>query len=204
MGVATLKNDELKIVLDGLNIKTAKLNMVVSDMLEAVDVETEDNLPQMVYGEKTSVKALVEGVIKEYRPLAQSKGLSIGFTDADENDPYYIRAMPITMHRVISIVLDNAIRYTKVGSISIKLKKTGSQVVLSIKDTGIGIPPEDKDRVFERFERGSNAIQAHTDGSGIALYIAKKIISRHKDGKIEVSSALGKGTTVTISVREYK
>ena len=205
---ATLSRKELDILLDGLDEKTEKLRSVVGDMIEAVDVDTGeiDGHTGPIYSEQTSMKDVVSGVVKEFRPLAGDKGLRVNVNLDNPLEQYYVKSMPTAMHRVVSIVLDNAINYTKEGKIDISLRHEhgGKQVVLEVSDTGIGVPPEDIDRIFDKFERGSNALEAHSDGSGIALYVARKIINRHEGGRIEIESALGKGTTVTISVREYK
>ena len=98
----------------------------------------------------------------------------------------------------ISNLVDNAIKYNvKNGSVTVKLERLPDKPYLqiSIKDTGIGIPPEDMPKLFTRFFRTENATKMETEGSGLGLYIAKNIINRH-GGTIWAESILGRGTTV--------
>ena len=92
-------------------------------------------------------------------------------------------------------MLENSIRYTPTGGeITISLTCTNTYAGLSIKDTGVGIPKDQQDRVFSKFFRGGNVIRLETEGSGLGLFIAKNIIEAH-GGKIWFESEENKGTT---------
>jgi two-component system sensor histidine kinase VicK len=99
------------------------------------------------------------------------------------------------MELVIQNLLSNAIKYTPAGGrVTISLKGSIKEIEVSVTDTGIGIPEDQKKRVFTKFFRAANAIRAETEGTGLGLFIVKNIIKAHQ-GKIWFESAEGKGTT---------
>jgi PAS domain S-box-containing protein len=98
------------------------------------------------------------------------------------------------MGLAIQNLLENAIKYTsEKGTITISLQKEKNYILFKIKDTGVGIPLDQQDRIFTKFFRGSNVVKMETDGSGLGLYTTKNIIEAH-NGKIWFESEEGKGT----------
>jgi len=96
---------------------------------------------------------------------------------------------------VIQNLLENAIKYTpEEGTIQISLGQEKNNILFKIKDSGVGIPQDQQNRIFTKFFRGSNVMRLETDGSGLGLYTAKNIIDAHK-GKIWFESQEGQGTT---------
>jgi len=101
------------------------------------------------------------------------------------------------LQRVVGNLLGNAIKYTPDGGeISVKLEAHDTDVVLTVSDRGIGIPSQDQQRVFERFQRGSN-VEGRIPGTGIGLAGARQIVEQH-GGTISVKSQIGKGATFTV------
>jgi signal transduction histidine kinase len=98
-------------------------------------------------------------------------------------------------------IIDNAVKYTSKGGVLVKTETADSKVLISVKDTGMGIPKEEQKYLFDRtFERGKGAKQANATGKGIGLYITYHIIKAH-DGKIWVESeGKGKGATFYIEL----
>lgn len=104
--------------------------------------------------------------------------------------------MKIVLHNVI----DNAIKYTpKKGTASVVFEEKDKSIFIHVKDTGYGIPPEEQERIFSKFFRGSNIQTVQADGSGLGLFIVQQIVQSH-DGQISFESEVGKGTTFTISL----
>ena len=97
---------------------------------------------------------------------------------------------------MVYILLDNAIRYTKEGSVTCTLKMVNQEIKLSVQDTGLGIPQEDLVHIFDRFYRGDSSRKR--DGSGLGLAIAKTIVDAHS-GRMTVNSVIDKGTEFTIT-----
>ena len=100
------------------------------------------------------------------------------------------------IQELIYILLDNAIRYTKDGTISLSLEKAGNNMIITVQDSGVGINEKDLQRIFERFYRGDAARAG--SGTGLGLSIAKSIVDLHH-GTIKVKSEIGKGTIFYIT-----
>lgn len=115
-----------------------------------------------------------------------------------ENIAKNIPTMSIDADKIRQVILnfiDNAIYYSKPGSyVDIQLIKEGNEVVFTVKDTGIGVPKSEQDGLFGKFFRASNARQRRPDGTGVGLFLAKKVITLH-DGRIIFQSEENKGST---------
>ena len=110
----------------------------------------------------------------------------------------YIHANRNMMEELIYNLCDNAIRYNKVGgSVTVIITESQGQVLLTVKDTGIGIPVESRERIFERFYRVDKSRSRETGGTGLGLAIVKHIAEIH-NAQIVVEGDLGKGTRITI------
>ena len=102
------------------------------------------------------------------------------------------------LYEIIYNLCDNAIRYNKDGGkVAIDLKNAGDNIILSVSDTGIGIPAEHQSRIFERFYRVDKSHSKKTGGTGLGLSIVKHAVAYH-GGKVTLSSKVGKGTTITV------
>ena len=101
----------------------------------------------------------------------------------------------------VNNVLENAISYTpKGGKITMWLAKSDSFLEVHVADTGIGILPEDAERIFLKFFRGKNAFKVVTEGTGLGLYIAKKIVEAHGGHMSIVESQIGTGSHFSMSI----
>ena len=101
------------------------------------------------------------------------------------------------LQRAIENILNNAVKYSpEGGDVSVRLQARGPEVLLSIEDRGIGIPPGDLERIFARFERGAN-VAGRFSGTGIGLAIARQIVEQH-GGTLTVQSEVGAGSTFTL------
>ena len=101
------------------------------------------------------------------------------------------------LQRVVGNLVGNAIKYSPDGGeVNIKLEAHDTDVILTVRDRGVGIPGADQTRVFERFQRGTN-VEGRFQGTGIGLAGAKQIVEQH-GGAITVKSTVGKGSTFTV------
>lgn len=136
---------------------------------------------------------LVRHEVEALTPLATSHGLKIDFTS-----PVARRQILIDEDKVQQVVmnlLDNAIFYSRGDStIKVDLAYVGKEVVFTVKDTGIGVPVTEQKKLFAKFFRATNARQQRPDGTGVGLYLAKKVVTAH-GGSIVFSSQEGKGST---------
>ena len=103
------------------------------------------------------------------------------------------------LYEILYNLCDNAIRYNNAGGkVDVNVKRDGENTVVSVSDTGIGIPPEHHSRIFERFYRVDKSHSKETGGTGLGLSIVKHAVAYHH-GKLKLDSTPGKGTTITIT-----
>jgi two-component system heavy metal sensor histidine kinase CusS len=137
----------------------------------------------------------IRAVIDYYDAVIEEKQLRVTCSGAET-----LSADPVLLRRVFNNILSNAIRYTpRGGAIDIAITPQENQTVrIRIQDTGIGISPDDLQRIFNRFYRGGNAKKQYAKGSGLGLSIVKSIIALH-GGTIDIQSTPAAGTTVTLT-----
>ncbi len=142
-----------------------------------------------------SVDSLVRYAADLIQPQANAKGVTL-HVDADALYTYGNGAL---LSELIMNLLDNAVKYNNEGGhVSARLAPSGEdKMVLTISDTGIGIPKDKQGRVFERFYRADESRNKSTGGSGLGLAICKHIVEKHK-GELSIESVEGEGTTVTV------
>jgi PAS domain S-box-containing protein len=163
----------------------------------------------------TEVGSYLEQLSNDLRFAADKKGLSLEFNlgssqtiDATSHNAaglkvikplYYVMVDPDRMREVITNLFDNAVKYTDQGKITIGL--TGDQQVaqIYIKDTGVGIPNEDIPHLFQKFYRVDNSATRTIGGTGLGLYICRKIVELYQ-GRIWVESVANKGSTFFINL----
>lgn len=155
----------------------------------------------------------LEKLIEDLRFSAEKKGLGLEFVIGTDNDHvsansstaqvlqplYYVEADPDRLREVITNLFDNAVKYTPAGKITIGLTGNDAVVQFYIKDTGGGIPPEDVSHLFQKFYRVDNSATRTIGGTGLGLFISRKIIELYH-GRIWVKSQLGKGSTFFVNL----
>ena len=113
-------------------------------------------------------------------------------------EPAMVHGDPDRLKQLILILIDNAVKYTAPGGrVDVSLRRTNGDVVIEVRDTGVGIAPADLLRVFERFYRVDPSRSRNAGGSGLGLPIARWIVEEH-GGTVELASTIGKGTTATV------
>ena len=143
-----------------------------------------------------NIVAIVEDITISVVNFAKSKNINIIF-DTEEEELYCDIDVE-QLERIILNILSNAIKYNKVnGNIDVIVKDKNEEVHIEVSDTGVGIPKDKVDIIFDRFERFDNKNAAIKEGSGIGLSIVKKLVDA-LGGKIEIKSEVDKGTTVRL------
>ena len=133
-------------------------------------------------------KEIVLKSLAEKKVQAEAKGLQVESSiHADQNDMYSILGDAFWLKEAVSNLIDNAIKYTKEGKISIELHDGNGKIVFSVKDSGIGITEEDKKNLFTEGGRGKESVKVNVDSTGYGLYSVKLIIEAHK-GKVWAES----------------
>lgn len=164
---------------------------LVNDLLDVAKIEDGKYFYKPVL---VDLKAIVQFIVNFYKDEVKRKNIIFEFNKPKTRLPL-IMIDPEKIKLAIQNVIDNAIRYTKDGGrIEVNLKVVGEQIEFLVKDTGVGIPAKQQNRVFNKFFRSSNAVRVYTEGSGLGLFITKNIIEAH-GGKIWFESVEGKGST---------
>lgn len=193
--VETLEEEEeIKNVqyLDIIKRHTDRLMNIVNDLLLLSDLEQAGNT--LVF-EDVNLISLAENILKVFDQRAKEKGISLALSSGEGLAP--IKADPFKLEQMFINLLDNAIKYTEKGEVSITLTQKGEKSVVEIKDTGIGIPPNHLPRIFERFYVVDKSRSKKLGGTGLGLSIVKHIVLLH-GGSIDIESSPGGGTKVTV------
>ena len=139
------------------------------------------------------IKPVLEEVAKKQREYAEKKGLK--FTLTIEPGDYNLTGDSIQLGEAMKNLIDNSINYTPSGSIAVSLTQNINMIRLTVKDTGVGIAPEDRDRLFKAGGRGVDSLKVNTNATGYGLVFVKGVVEAHK-GRVWVESlGRGKGST---------
>lgn len=149
--------------------------------------------------EKVDVPQLLKELEDKYKPKAEASGLVFKLA-TPENVPEII-SNSYRLKEVLANLLDNALKYTESGSVTLGAERVDGRIRFYIVDTGMGIKKSDQKHIFERFWRSEDYQTRTHSGTGLGLYLTKRIVERLK-GKITFSSQLGKGTTFTVTIPE--
>lgn len=174
---------------------------LVNDLLNVSRIE-EGHLE--FYPSECDLLGIINEVVDQYSIIAVKKKIALSLTVRNNKSAFPIIGDREQLLLVFGNLIDNAFKYTlpygKIEIIAECLQSGDIQVV--IKDTGIGVDPTDREKLFNKFFRAENAKRMQTEGTGLGLFIVKNIIEKH-NGSIAVESCLGKGTTVTVILPFY-
>lgn len=193
-GLGSLKENYDEKTVDKLLTTTDDLISTVNDLLDISKIEQGGLVMKM---EEFDLHDFVGRIVEEFRMTAEQKGLRLAFTG--DIVPSFVTADQTKLRQVFVNLIDNAIKYTKAGDIKVVFRRKGDIAEVSVWDTGPGIAPEELKDLFDKFLRGA-AGKASQGGSGLGLYLAKKIIENHKGRIFATSPGLGKGSVFTVSL----
>ena len=167
---------------------------IIEDLLSIVRM---DKAVSTLNITSVNVNELLEMVLTRLKPIAEKKNIEILF---ESFRPVVAEIDEVKFSQVISNLVDNAIKYNNIdGWVHVSLNADYQYFYIRVEDSGIGIPQESQDMVFERFYRVDKARSRQTGGTGLGLSIVKKIILMHH-GTIKLHSEEGSGTTFTMRI----
>ena len=191
----SLSPDKKQVIRDAAE-KSKELIEVVRTLLDVSAIESGKYKYKFV---AVDMLALARGVISEFEVFARERNVLVSVT-APEDMPY-VRADEERIRWVIVNLIENAIRYTPAqGAVTVSFEPVGDRVFIYVSDTGIGIPPEDRVNIFERFYRGKNASVKENEGNGLGLYIARNVIRDHQGELSFKENSQGIGTMFFFSL----
>ncbi len=142
--------------------------------------------------------AFTRDLVDGFAPLAEQRQLHLHFDSELTTLP--VRFDAELLEKALLNLLSNALKFTaEGGSVSVTVWATDRHAVIRVRDTGVGVPPEELPRLFERFYRGQTALIQEQDGSGIGLSLARELLTLH-GGTISVDSVVGEGTAFTVEL----
>lgn len=191
-------NDSDKMIVQNATAAGEGLLRRIEDLLSIAKMEE----GQFGYAfEEVNIVDFIGKALADLLPAAQKAGIKLYF-DRPAADLPNVTVDPKRLSLVFQNLIENAVRYNiQNGEVIVKADKTADKpfIIVSIKDTGIGIPPEDIPKLFNKFYRAENAMKLQTEGSGLGLYISKGIVAAH-GGEIWAESELNRGTTITFTL----
>jgi len=170
--------------------ESARLVTLIDDIIRLSQLDEGTDLPR----EEVELLALCREAAEAVRPAAQARDISLEVG----GQAACVRGVRRLLYEIAYNLCDNAVKYNRDGgSVLVTVERRTAAVCLTVRDTGIGIPPEHQARVFERFYRVDKSHSRQTGGTGLGLSIVKHAVQYH-GGHIQLESAPGRGTCVTV------
>jgi two-component system, OmpR family, phosphate regulon sensor histidine kinase PhoR len=182
--------------IEKANNHTLNLNNLLSDLIDISMIESGEMRMSLRY---FRINEYLQTLLEEYIGYAAEKGLKLSFTPCRNNLELF--GDKVRLRQVMVNLLTNAIKYTEKGEIEIFVEETSNQGRIVVKDTGIGIPSGELNRIFERFYRVDKARSREVGGTGLGLAIVKHILEAH-NSHLEVKSEAGKGTEFSFLLKK--
>jgi signal transduction histidine kinase len=169
-----------------LQREAVRLSRIVGDLLDLSRLESGSELDEAV-----AIDAVLRDEVERFEDAAAEAGVALAI---EAEVVPRVRGSARDLALLVRNLVDNAVRYTRSGGrVVVGLSASNGDVVLSVRDTGLGIPQRDLPRIFERFYRVDRARSRETGGTGLGLSIVRHIVENH-GGRISVESELGRGT----------
>ncbi len=192
---SVMDNDERRTFLEKIHTQALRLSAIITDLMALSRFECEAGEASR---ESIELGGLVEEAYCALQSAAEEKGIRMELLRNTE--PVEIEGDGEALLQAITNLLDNAVKYTPAGGeVTLQLEVGKEEVIISVRDTGIGIASEDCRRIFERFYRVDKARSRELGGTGLGLAIVRHIAISHR-GRIEVSSRPGEGSTFRLQL----
>ena len=179
-----------------LELEAIRLSRVVSDLLDLsrLEVGTEET-------SRVAFADLVSDEAERFRGRAEEASITLTVA---ADDSLRVPGSDRDLRLLIRNLVENAIQYTRPGgTVDISVRSEADEAILTVRDTGVGIPSRDQGRIFERFYRVDRARSRETGGTGLGLSIVKHVVENH-GGSVSVESILGEGSTFTVRIPTNK
>ena len=189
-----VKNEDLPRFVGHIHAEASRLVTLIGDIIRLSQLYEGEEMPR----ESVDLMSAASETVANLRDAAEAKQISLTL-DGEKTE---ITGVKRLIYEVIYNLCDNAIKYTMPGgSVKVSVASDAGSACVTVSDTGIGIAPEDQQRVFERFYRVDKSHSKASGGTGLGLSIVKHAVQYH-NGKIDLQSEPGKGTTIKVSFPE--
>lgn len=185
-----VKPEDMSRFVGHIRLEAQRLVTLIGDIIRLSQLDEGGDMPR----ENVDLLSVASAVADDLLPSADGQGISI----AVEGSPANVYGVKRLLYEIVYNLCDNAIKYNRQGgSVKISTVSEGGFSSVTVSDTGIGIAPEYQNRIFERFFRVDKSHSKSSGGTGLGLSIVKHAVQYHH-GKIELTSAPGKGTSIKI------
>jgi signal transduction histidine kinase len=177
----------------GIHRSVHKMVTMVNDLIDLARIEAGVGMSH----EMCHVDLIIEQVVARFFETAREKGLTLRFQVRPDLPP--VQASPSRIDQVVSNLVDNALKYTFEGAVTVEASADDRDVIVRVADTGIGLMPQEQKGLFGKFYRAANKWTAKIDGTGLGLAIARSIIEQYH-GRIWAQSTWQKGSCFSFSL----
>jgi len=184
--------DQRRRFVETIYDNATRMQRIVDDLLDLSRIESGGWRPNVA---PVDVGGVVHDVFTTIQSTAAAKGLAL-VADVSP-DATHVRADPTAFRQILTNLVENAVRYTRDGSVTVRTRRNHDGVWVDVSDTGIGIAPEHLPRIFERFYRVDAGRSRAEGGTGLGLAIVRHLVDAH-GGRIEPTSTVGRGTTISV------
>ena len=188
-----VKEEDIKPFAEKIHAESLRMTRLIEDI---IDLTKLDNGGTKMKWENCDFYRIVENTVDTVETAASA--MDISFTLSGETAP--VTAIPQLLYSIAYNLCENAIKYNhRGGSVSISVSQGERYTVLTVRDTGVGIPEEEQERIFERFYRVDKSRSKEAGGTGLGLSIVKHAVLIH-NGTIRLNSSLGEGSEFIVSI----
>ena len=187
-----VKQEDVPRFVGHIRAEAQRLVTLIGDIIRLSQLDEGEAMPT----EPVELLAVAREAAENLRSAAEAKHVTVDVT----GQPATIPGVRRLLYEIVFNLCDNAIKYNNEGGrVEVEVAQEGASAAVTVRDTGIGIPPEHQSRVFERFYRVDKSRSKEVGGTGLGLSIVKHAVMIHR-GTIHVDSTLGKGTTITVTL----
>ena len=193
-GLSGELNEEQRDGLDQVNRAGKHLLALVSDVIDISKIEAGQIEPS---SDDFSLEDVVEEAVSGLEPQMAARGLELNL---DVSSWPVLHTDRRRLFQCLLNHLSNAIKYSETGAVTLSVHEADGKVDILVKDTGIGIAPDDTERLFAPFELLGSPLQIKAGGGGLGLYLTKKIVTEILDGDVSVESHPGEGSVFGLHI----
>ncbi len=199
MGVDGELNDDLREDVQAIYENGQHLLSMINDILDLAKIEA-GRMSMDIH--PLDLHPLLEDIASSAEGLLQKQGSPVKLEIIIEDSLPLVPADPLRLHQVLNNLVSNAIKFTEKGYIRVHARREGQWAVISVEDTGVGIPEEAREIIFEKFRQADGSYTRKAQGTGLGLAITRSLVEMH-GGTLTLESEVGKGSTFTVRLPLY-
>jgi signal transduction histidine kinase len=199
MGVDGELNDDMREDVQAIYENGQHLLSMINDILDLAKIEA-GRMSLDIH--PLDLRPIMEDIASSAEGLLQKHGSSVKLEVVVEDNLPLVPADPLRLHQVLNNLVSNAVKFTEEGHIRVHARREGQWAVISVEDTGAGIPEEAREIIFEKFRQADGSYTRKAQGTGLGLAITRSLVEMH-GGTLTLESEVGKGSTFTIHLPLY-